>query len=207
MKTLSRTAWAAACALGFGLGFPAFLLFTEAIVGQRTMASGFVGHLVGLAIFGAVVASCQAVVLRRLLPSPSRWVLAGALGFALVIAVITPLYWTGVWPSPLPIEPIVITLCAGAFSAALQWLSVRSAAGRPSRWLALWVAGMAAGIFAGALVMMLVDSLRLNIPFGPDMGIFGLIVGAIAGAISGRALLSMLSGITEGREQMADGRG
>jgi hypothetical protein len=207
MITLSRSAWAAACALGFGLGFPVFLLFTEAIVGHGTMARGFIGHLVGLAVFGAVVASCQAVALRRLLPSPSRWILAGAAGFALVVAVITPLYWTGVWPSPLPVEPIVITLCAGAFAAALQWLAVRRAAGRPSRWLVLWVAGMAAGIFAGALVMMLIDSLKLNIPFGPDMGIFGLVVGAIAGAISGGAILSMLSGVTEAREQMADARG
>ena len=54
---------------------------------------------------------------------------------------------------------------------------------------------------------MLIDSLRLNLPFGPDMGIFGLIVGASAGAISGGALLSMLSGLAEGREQMEDGRG
>lgn len=200
MKTLSRTVWSAACALGFGLGFPVFLLFTEVIIGHRPATApwpGFVGHLIGLAVFGAVVASCQAVVLRGLLPSPGRWILAGALGFALVIAVISPLYWAGVWPSPLPIEPIVITLCAGTFSAALQALAVKKAAAHPSRWLVLWVVGMATGIFAGALVMMLVDSLRLNIPWGPDMGIFGLIVGGIAGAISGRALLSMLSGFAE----------
>lgn len=207
MKTLSGSAWAAACALGFGLGFPVFLLFTEVIVGHRTMETMFVGHLIGLAVFGAVVASCQAVALRHLLPSPTRWILAGALGFAMVMAVISPLYWTGVWPSPLPVEPIVITLCAGAFAATLQWLAVRRAVGSGSRWLALWLAGMAAGIFVGSLAMMLIDSLRLNIPYGPDMGIFGLIVGAIAGVISSRALLSMLTGITAGREQVADGLG
>ncbi|MCA1603227.1 MAG: hypothetical protein LC776_16855 [Acidobacteria bacterium] len=203
MKTLSRTTWAAACALGFGLGFPVFLLFTEIIVGHRTRASGFVAHVIGLAVFGAVVATCQAVALRGLLPSLIRWVIAGAAGFALVNAVITPLYWSGVWPSPLPIEPIVITLCAGAFAAALQWLAVRRVAGSASRWLVLWVAGMAVGIFAGALVMMLVDSIKVSIPFGPDMGIFGLIVGAVAGAISGGAIFSMLSGRTDAGESVA----
>ena len=183
--------------------FPAFLLVTEVVVGHQTMASGVVGHLVGLAVFGTIVAFCQVVALRRLLPSPARWILAGASGFALVVAVITPLYWTAVWPSPLPFEPIVITLCAGAFSAALQWLAVRKIASRPFRWLVLWVVGMAAGIFVGALVMMLIDNLKLKIPFGPDMGIFGLIVGAVAGTISGSAILSMLSGPIKCREEMA----
>jgi len=183
----SRSGWLAACAIGFAAGFPIFLVFTEAVFGHATMTLGFVGHLVGLAIFGTIVAASQAIALRDLSSGALHWMIAGAIGFALVTLVIFPLYYFRVWPTPLPIEPLVITLCAGVFAGTLQWWGERRSPSA-SRWLRAWIAGIVAGVVAGYAVMTLMSRLDIAIPFPLDMGVFGAVVGGIAGAISAAAM-------------------
>jgi hypothetical protein len=186
VTTHSRLAWTTACAIGFAIGFPIFLVFTEVVFGTSTKATGFVGHLLGLALFGAVVGTCQAVVLPNI-TNARRWVIAGALGFALVTLVIFPLYFFGLWPTPLPVEPLVITLCAGAFAGALQWQS-EGRSPHLSRWLTFWIIGLAAGVAVGAMVMPALDRFGIMPPFLPSMAIFGGLVGAVAGGVSSRAI-------------------
>lgn len=186
MTTRSRSAWVTACAIGFAIGFPIFLVFTEAIFGTSTRARGLVGHLLGLALFGAVVGTCQALVLRNI-TNARRWVIAGALGFALVTLIIFPLYFFGLWPTPLPIEPLVITLCAGTFAGGLQWQS-EGRAPAVWRWLKFWIVGLAAGVAVGAMVMPALDRFEIMPPFLPSMALFGGIVGAVAGAVSSRSI-------------------
>ena len=183
MVLRSRIGWLSACSIGFAAGFPIFLVITEAIFGHATMTLGFVGHLVGLAVFGTIVASSQSFALRELVSGRSRWVIAGAVGFALVTLVIFPLYYFGVWPSPLPIEPLVITLCAGVFAGTLQWWSERKGP-NSGQWLRLWIIGVIAGVAIGHVAMTLMTRLAMAISFPVDMAVFGAIVGGVAAAIS-----------------------
>lgn len=180
--------WIAANALGWAAGFPTFLLFTERVFGHETHAAALGGHVVGLAVFGAVVGICQATALPRTAADTGRWIAAASAGFAAVNVLLAPLYWLKVWPAPGPVEPLVITLTAALLAAIAQAATARIAFSR-FRFVALSLAGAAVGVAAGAAAMMgLMEGLRANLSWEASMAIFGLIVGSVSGGITRRSI-------------------
>lgn len=187
--TNAAARWIAANAAGWATGFPIFLLFTEVIVGHATSAAAIIGHVIGLAVFGATVAVCQTVALPGSVDR-GRWILAAAIGFASVNLVIGPLYWFRIWPADGPVEPMTITLLAAVFAALAQAMGAGDAFNR-SRFITLSIGGGALGVAAGAGVMMvLMDILRTGLSWGTSVAVFGLVVGAISGALTLRAFPS-----------------
>lgn len=67
----------------------------EMLVGTKNMTTAFWGHLIGLMIFGAVLAFIQSpVVIRPQNINAGKWILSGMIGSLLVMEVVVPLYLT-----------------------------------------------------------------------------------------------------------------
>ncbi len=216
MKISRVPGWTAACAIGFGLGFPAHILLEQMAGGvdfRTTMHlvfgpvedpvamvvslrdSFYTGSILGLLTFGTILGVAQGMALRGRLPRITPWVLSGPVGFlAVTIVAVWPLHASIGWGKIAgPVEPIVITLGGGSLVAVLQWLYLRRLGFRASRWLGRWVGGLAVSqLIAIPLFIFLEDVLGLLIPWGLGLTIFGVLLGIVAGAMSRRALFEAL---------------
>ncbi len=204
--------WAIANATGMALGFLAFI--------QTLMFLGFgldfgqhwsseaaaslgaenpqdaeqllrIGLVVGLPLAGAILSSCQAFVLRDLLPHVRTWVLAGPLGFAVVILLIWP--FTAIWGDiPGPVEPFTIVGGGLLTTAIIQWLSLRRQGIAATRWLVLWIVGLPLGMVVFMGIYMLIDLVG-SVVWAGEIALIGFCVGATAAALSGKPLFRAIS--------------
>ena len=156
-----------------------------------------IGLVVGLPLAGAVLAGCQAWVLRGRLSRLWQWILCGPAGFAVMILVIWP--FTAIWGNiPGPVEPFTIVggglLAAGAF----QSLLLRRRGIQATRWLVLWIIGLPLGMLVFMLAYMLLDTViapgeRWSIGWAVELALIGFSIGGTAAAISGKPLFRAIS--------------
>ena len=160
-------------------------------------------HLVMYPVFGAILGSAQAIVLRKTIPSIWAWIGVSALGYLTILSgeLIKPHVIIG--PVPGPVEPILIVLAAPVLAGIFQWLYLRKINYPSARWLGFWAGGLVLGIIVAIAVLMgigrllgdAIQFLETNTPklaLGIELGIFGTIVGAAAGWISSRSLQTSL---------------
>lgn len=218
-----RSRWTVFNSLGFVLGFLSFGL-VGAIVGlfkPEAIPDGFrfyqsvdeipgeiynilyqygiITHLVMYPVFGAILGSIQAYVLRKAIPSAWTWIGITALGFVSIVAFELVQRHIIIGPFPGPVEPIMIALGAGGLAGIFQWFYLRKENYPSAKWLGLWIVGLMTGIILAAAVMIGLSALigdaimylETNIPelaIGIELTIFGSIVGAVAGWFSSRSL-------------------
>lgn len=220
--------WILANAIGMSLGFLAFvqtLMFlafgldfdlhwstemAESLDSAEAERLLRIGLVIGLPLAGAIVTGCQAWVLRGLLPRVRNWILAGPLGFAVIILVIWPL--TAIWGDlPGPVEPFTIVGGGLLMTGILQWSSLRREGIAPTRWLVLWLAGLPLGmvVFMGSYWLV---GLAVSLSWAVEVALIGFLVGGTAAAVSGSALFRAISSgaaraiIENGRVVIGDGR-
>ncbi|HUE71355.1 MAG TPA: hypothetical protein VMP01_10765 [Pirellulaceae bacterium] len=204
--------WAIANASGMALGFFAFI--------QTLMFLGFgldfgqhwsieaaesfgaenpeyaeqllkIGLVVGLPLAGAILTSCQALVVRGLWPQVCTWILAGPLGFAAVILLIWP--FTAIWGDiPGPVEPFTVVGGGLLATAIIQWLSLRRQGIAATRWLVLWIAGLPLGMVVFMGIYILID-LVVSVVWVAEILLIGFCVGGTAAALSGKSLFRAIS--------------
>lgn len=209
-RVLAR--WTLANAIGMSLGFLAFiqtLMFlgfgldlgmhwsSEAVENLGTEDPEYaerllrIGLVVGLPLAGTILTSCQAFVVRRLLPRVRTWILAGPLGFSAVILLIWPL--TAIWGDiPGPVEPFTIVGGGLLTTAVVQWSYLRRHDIAATRWLVLWLAGLPLGMVVFMGVYMLVD-LVVSVGWAAEVALIGFLVGGTAAAVSGKSLFRAIS--------------
>ena len=215
--------WAIANAIGMALGFLAFvqtLMFlgfgldfgqhwsSEAVesfgaenpeYAERLLRIGLV---VGLPLAGAILTSCQAFVLRGLLPHVRTWILAGPLGFAAVILLIWP-FWA-IWGDiPGPVEPFTIVGGGLSMTAMIQWWSLRRRNIAGTRWLVLWLVGLPLGMVVFMLAYTLLDAViapgeQYSIGWAGTVALIGFFIGGTAAAINGKSLFRAISSAPAG---------
>lgn len=179
--------------LTFGLNFelhwsPELVESLEPVEAERLLR---IGLLLGLPVAGVIFTSSQVLAVRGLLPSARTWILAGPLGFAVVILVIWPL--TAVWGDlPGPIEPFTIVGGGLLMTGILQWLSLRRQDIPSTRWLVFWLAGMPLGMIVFMGLYSLLD-LVMSISWAGEVALIGFSLGGTAAAISGAQLFRALS--------------
>lgn len=203
--------WAIANAIGMSLGFLAFvqiLMFlsfglafeqhwsNEAVENFAAENPEYaerllrIGLVVGLPLAGAVFTSCQALIMRKLLPSVRTWIVAGPLGFAAVILLIWP--FTAIWGDlPGPVEPFTIVGGGLLTAAIIQWLSLRRRGIVATRWLVLWLVGLPLGmaVFMGIYTLM---DLVASVGWAGEVGLIGFCLGGTAAALSGKPLFRVI---------------
>ena len=192
--------WSLANAVGLSLGFVAvlqtgFLLqfglnfgahWTPGALGQGVwLGYRFIGLLLG----GAIFATVQALVLTAVRPRLRLWVLAGALGYGFIAAVIWPFWAAGLWVSiPGPVEPLLITIGGGCLMGLLQWWFLRSNAVNATRWLSRWLLGLVVSLPVTFVVFFVaLGILKVQLSWPSQVALSGFIVGGVAGLISARA--------------------
>jgi|SRR5687767_13527449 len=183
--------WILTNAVGFAAGFGLFLSISELIIGNKNMTSAFLGHFIGLMVFGIILAFSQSLVLNRQNIKTLKWIVSGALGFTLVMLVIWPLYLTKIWPAEGPIEPLIISLVSCTFLGLMVYIFYRKDLAGTGYFLIMWIIGAIAGIVISALLMIFIIS-KLGLPFIAEMAVFTLITGAIAGLISGGSIKRLI---------------
>ncbi|REJ74844.1 MAG: hypothetical protein DWQ36_13875 [Acidobacteria bacterium] len=152
---------------------------------------------IGLPLAGAVVAACQAWVLRGHLPRIWQWILCAPAGFAAIILAIWP--FTAIWGDiPGPVEPFTIVGGGLLAAAGLQWLLLRRRHVQATRWLVLWIVGLPLGMITFMVAYTLLDALvspseKYSISWASEVALIGFFVGGTAAAISGTALFRALS--------------
>lgn len=171
-------------------------------------------HLVMYPVFGAILGSAQAFVLRRAIPRVWPWIGVTALGFLAILGLELVERHIVIGPHPGPVEPIVIALGAGGLAGLFQWLYLRNTSSPSAKWLGFWIGGLVAGIILAAASLMgigtlfgdAIQYLEADMPklsLAIELGIFGAIVGAVAGWTSGRALRSSLGIPDDGEARSA----
>lgn len=151
-------------------------------------------RFVGLLLGGTIFAATQAVVLRPYLKHVFQWVIAGALGFGCVIAIMWPLWSAGLWGYiPGPIEPILITVGGGSMMGLLQWSVLRRNSIHATKWLLLWLAGLLASIPVTFVVFFFVMGiLKIELGWPIEVALSGFLVGGVPAAISAKAIHATL---------------
>jgi hypothetical protein len=198
--------WVVASALGLGLGMALFAAVAEGIeqsgilggpeIGERA------GHIIGLALSGAIFGLMQWRALRRHFAVPA-WMVPGTLA-GLMLG-----YIVGYELGGPPIDFVLAPALAGLFGGIAQWRALRRQA-RTAGWLPiLSAAGFGLGGISGTAVAILGlgDALGGGLPAWIALnGIVFTIAGAVGGAITG-ALLQHLtrSGYTQ-RQSCYHGR-
>lgn len=203
--------WSLANAIGMSLGFLAFiqtlmfltfgldfgLHWSSEVVENLNLEDAEkerllrIGLVVGLPLAGTIFTSCQALILRGLLPHVRAWILAGPLGFAAVILLIWP--FTAIWGDlPGPVEPFTIVGGGLLMTAVLQWLSLRRRDIATTRWLVFWLAGLPLGMVVFMGIYTLVN-LVVSVSWAGEVALIGLSVGGTAAAISGKPLFRAIS--------------
>ncbi len=198
MKNNFTLRWTLANALGMSLGFFAFIQFlmfyafglnfemhydSEA---QQNLNMSDSSRLfvmgIGLAIFGIVFSSGQALILKTYLAKPWAWILNGAIGYIVVLLIIWPLI--GIWGEiEGPVEPLIIVFGGTLFMLILQWRYLRKQGIKPARPIIWFGAGALLGVLP---VMLLFMFIWTNVPWGVDLGVMGFIVGGSAGFLSAK---------------------
>ncbi len=207
MKTVFRLKWTAANALGLGVAFVAYLQigmlakygldferywqWQEQAVGHSIVS--YAGILLSLSMAGAILGASQALVLRSHRLRVISWVLATALGFALLAAVFWPLMANGVLGIiPGPVEPILFTVGGCILAGICQYLVLRRQGIAASRWLLLWVVGVIGGLALTAAFFMLIEGLGVSLGWLLDVFFSGFWVAGVAALVSGSTLFSAL---------------
>jgi hypothetical protein len=207
MKTVFRLKWTAANALGLGVAFVAYLqIGMLAKYGldferywqwqEQAVEANFLfyaGSLVSLLVAGAIFGAFQALALRsnglRVVP----WILAAAVGFALLAAVFWPLAAAGVLGIiPGPVEPILFTVGGCILAGICQYLVLRRQGIAASRWLLLWVVGVIGGLALTAAFFMSIEGLGVSLGWLLDVFFSGFWVAGVAALVSGSTLFSAL---------------
>jgi hypothetical protein len=210
--------WTIANAIGMSLGFLAFIqtlmflafgldfgLHWSSEVVEKFGAENpeyiqrllRIGLAVGLPLSGAIFTSCQALVVRGLLPRVRTWILAGPLGFAAVILLIWP--FTAIWGDiPGPVEPFTIVGGGLLMTAGIQWWSLSRRNIAATRWLFLWLAGLPLGMVLFMLGYTLLDAVifpgsEYSISWAGEVALIGFFIGGTAAAISGKSLFRAIS--------------
>lgn len=207
MKTVFRLKWTAANALGLGVAFVAYLQigmlakygldferywqWQEQAVEDSLVS--YAGILVELVVAGAILGASQALVLRSHRLRVISWVLATALGFALLAAVFWPLMAAGVLGIiPGPVEPILFTVGGCILAGICQYLVLRRQGIAASRWLLLWVVGVIGGLALTAAFFMSIEGLGFSLGWLLDVFFSGFWVAGVAALVSGSTLFSAL---------------
>jgi hypothetical protein len=207
MKTVFRVKWTAANALGLGVAFVAYLQigmlarygldferywqWQEQAVGHSTV--DYAGSFVELLVAGAIFGASQALVLRshglRVVP----WIVATAVGFVLLAAVLWPLMANGVLGLiPGPVEPILFTVGGCILAGLCQYLVLRRQGVAAFRWLLLWVVGVVGGLALTAAFFMSIEGLGVSLGWLLDVFFSGFWVAGVAALVSGSTLFSGL---------------
>ena len=200
--------WTVTNAIGMSLAFLAFiqtLMFLAfgldfGLHWSSTMAEDLdpaeaerllrIGLVLGLPLAGAIFTSCQVLMIRSVLPRVGAWVLAGPLGFAVVILLIWP--FTAIWGDlPGPVEPFTIVGGGLLLTGIFQWLSLRRQGIPATRWLLLWLAGMPLGMVVFMGLYLLVD-LVISVSWAGEVALIGFSLGGTAAAVSGAQLFRAL---------------
>jgi hypothetical protein len=202
MKNNFTLKWTLANVLGMSLGFLSaiqFLMFYEygldfdkhwssgSGLGQSEM-DRLISIGLGLAIFGAIFSSAQAIILNQYLPKVWTWVLYGAIGYMVVLLIIWP--FIGIWGSiPGPVEPLTLVLGGTLFMLVLQWRYLKKQGVEPARPILWFGAGFLLGLLPVNLLFMFIWS---NVPWGVDIAIMGVLVGGAAGLLSAKHFQKVL---------------
>jgi hypothetical protein len=153
--------WTLASLLGFALGFAVVFIGGWAVVQAVTgNADGVLGDdgigfyiqlILGFGVAGAAAATGQWLLLRRRVTKAGRWVLGGALGFAVVAALYLLLFER----VPLVINEVIHNAAGGAVLGLIQMPVVRRLTGRSRAWVAVTALAMVLGGAIAALLRQL----------------------------------------------------
>ena len=171
------------------------------------------GHVIALALFGAIWGSLQAFVLRQYLARTWPWILATTAGVPTVLLFELLRRHLVIGPHRGPVEPIMIALGGGAIAGVFQWLYLRKQGSAAPRWLGSWIVGLAVGIALSIPVIMAFEIMLLPtllgllsseavanvVDWAGFLIIYGGITGAVAGWISRGALLESLHALPNDR--------
>lgn len=163
--TIRRPRWVAGWTLlsmlGFALGFAIVFIggwaAVDAVTGNAEgilddVGIGFYTQLtLGFVVAGAAAATGQWLLLRRRIAKAGRWVLGGAVGFAVVAVLYLALYDR----VPLVVNEIVHNATGGAVLGLIQMPVVRRLTGRSRAWIAVTALAMVLGGAIAALLRQL----------------------------------------------------
>ena len=214
MKNRFLLKWTAASALGlgvalvvfvtiqfpikYGLDFERYWQWQEQAI-ENSLVS-YAAMLLGLLVAGAILGASQALVLRshglRIMP----WILATALGFALLVAVFWPLTATGaLGVIPGPVEPILLTVVSSGLAGICQYLALRREGITANRWLVLWLMGLIVGIVLTAAFFISLEGGGIVLGWLPEVFFGGFWVAGVAALVSGNTLAGVLSSARSAR--------
>jgi len=202
--------WILASMMGFAVGFALVMVVVEKVLYVDTSTL----RLVSWAVRGAVVGVAQWLVLRRRLKVSAWWILACAIGFAVVgivsriarleIGVPLVVFDNGPLGDPDGItwEIILIVglIMSGVVGGIAQWLVLR----KPLRGAGWWILASVTGLAVGAAVSMNVGtavSYVANnlVPTTLDMNTYlavGTVVYALVDAVAGAVIGVIYGAIT-----------
>jgi hypothetical protein len=208
--------WVGANALGFGLGFGAFLLVDEALGhpedgGLAAMVgaliglgpANLVGHSLAMAVMGTLIGVAQAHVLQERLGQRGWWMLSTAAGFAAALAVGALLLLPagiadGARPIPKPFDLPAAFVLAATLAGVLQWLSVlRSRVHSAGWWLLVSPLALVVGLAVGLAIVFALATLVGEDEFsalGATVvpALVGMLAGAVVGALTWAYLAARL---------------
>jgi len=185
-------AWVFANAIGLGVGMAIFAAVAEAIeqsgvLGNPELGEN-VGHIIGLALAGAIFGLLQWAVLRRHFTSTGWGVLGTSIGLAIG-------YILGYIMGGPPFDFILAPALAMLLGGFAQWLALRRQTAGAGWWVATSTVGfLIGGIFGTAIAILgLGDALGGSYPAWIALnGVVYLVAGAVGGAISSPVLAHML---------------
>ena len=181
--------WIAANAVGLGLAYGLFALFSESIVKLGASQDGVVSEVAAMA--GLVAGGALFVILRQRLLAPhfgGIWPgLTAGIGF-------TAGFIVGFFVGGPPVDFMLGVIALGTIGDALLWRIVRHQIDRPDSLLLAGIVGWIAAAGVAVLVAVLageplVDVLGENaLHFVTITTLIGIAAGATGGAIEGHAL-------------------
>ncbi len=184
--------WIAANALGLGMGMALFAAVAEGIeqsgvLGSPELGDG-VGHLIGLALAGALFGVMQWLVLRRHVARTGWGVLGTAVG-------LTAGYIGGYIMGGPPFDFILAPALAGLLGGVGQWFALR----RHVVGAAWWILATPLGFLIGGIVGTAIAIIGLGDALGGSYlawivlnGVVYVVAGAIGGSLSGSVLMWLL---------------
>lgn len=208
MKNTFLLKWTAANALGFGVAFLGYLqigmfakygfdferhwVWVEQAI-EHSLAS-YAGMLFGLIVAGTIFGASQALILRSHGVRIVSWILATALGFALLTAVFLPLTATGVLGIlPGPVAPFLVSVVGSSLVGICQFRALRRQGIAASRWLGFLVLGLIGGFVITGVFFISLEGAGISLGWILDVFFSGFWVAGVAALVSGNALLSALS--------------
>jgi hypothetical protein len=198
--------WISANALGLGVGMALFAAIAEGMEQSGILGSpelgDKVGHLVGLALAGALFGLMQWSVLRRYISQTGWSTLGSAVG-------LTVGYIGGYIMGGPPFDFILAPALAGLLGGIAQWFALRHVAG-----VGWWAPASALGFLIGGIAGTAIAILGLGDALGGSYlawialnGVVYLVAGAIGGAITASVLIRLLrrSAAAPASESLASG--